>query len=249
MFIDLRQGKSRVLFTRKTITLVLLLFLLSACNVVRGSGNVVTESRTVSNFNMVSLSGPVELIVNQGEGESLEIEAEDNIIAVIETEVRGDTLEVDIKENTTINPTEPVRLFLTMRDIHGLEISGSGNISVDSMVTDRLSLGINGSGDIKIGSLSTESLTVDINGSGNLELSGQATSQVVGISGSGKYQTGDLESEVVDVVVNGAGEVTVWATDELNSQISGSGTINYYGSPTVSQDISGSGEINSLGAR
>ena len=82
------------------LPLVLIMFLLSACNAVRGSGDVVTETRAVSGFDQVSLSGQGELIVTQGDQESLEIEAEDNIIAVIETEVRGNTLYIGIKENT-----------------------------------------------------------------------------------------------------------------------------------------------------
>jgi hypothetical protein len=234
---------------RTLLSLVAMVLLLSACRVVRGSGDVETETRVVGDFDQVSLNGQGKLILSQGERESLEIEAEDNIIAVIETEVRGDTLHIGVKESTTIRPTEPVKFYLTMVEIAGLEVSGSGGIAADIIVTDRLTLEVNGSGDVNVDSLSAESLSVDISGSGDVDVAGQATSQLIKISGSGKHRAADLESETVDVEVNGAGETTVWASKSLSAEISGSGTVNYYGSPTVSQTISGSGDLSSLGAR
>lgn len=249
MFTELQIGKQKDFFNRRVISLAFILFVLSACSVVRGSGNVVTESRAVSDFNQVSLSGSGELILNQGERESLEIEAEDNIIAVIETEVRDNTLYIGVKENTAISPTEPVRFYLTMNEVAGLELSGSGSITADSLATDRLALDVNGSGDISIDSLSASSLAIGISGSGRAEVAGQATSQVITIDGSGEVQTADLESEAADVEVNGSGEATVWASQTLSAEINGSGKVSYYGSPTGNQTISGSGEVNSLGTR
>lgn len=249
MLTELQKRKLRIFFKRKPFSIMLILFLLSACNVIRGSGNVVTETRAVSGFDKVSLTGSMELFLTQGEQESLEIEGEDNIIAVIETEVRGDTLHIGVKENTTTNPTEPVRVYLTMTEIAGLEVTGASSIAAKSIVSDRLTLDVNGSGDANIETLSAASLKVDISGSGSVEVAGQATDQVIVIGGSGRYQAADLESETVDVEVNGAGEATVWASQTLNADISGSGSVAYYGTPTVSQNISGSGEVNGLGTR
>ena len=234
---------------RTLLPLVLVVMLLSACSVVRGSGDVVTETRPVSGFDHVSLSGQGELILTQGDQESLEIEAEDNIIAVIESDVRGDTLHIGVRDRTLIRPTEPVKFYLTMDEIAGLEVSGSGSIDAGEIVADRLTLDVSGSGDINIDPLSADSLTVDISGSGGVDVAGQATSQIVNVSGSGEYLAADLESETADAEVNGSGEATVWASQTLNAEVNGSGSVNYYGSPTVSQSISGSGELNSLGTR
>lgn len=234
---------------RMVFSFGLIMLLMTACNVVRGSGDVISETRSVSGFDKVSLSGQGEIILTQGETESLEIEAEDNIVAVIETEVRGNTLHIGPRNNTQIRPTEPVRFYLSAEEITGLEVSGSGAITVDALETDSLSIEVSGSGDINIGNLSTDDLALDISGSGDVEIEGQASSQVIRISGSGKYEAADLESAEADVEVNGSGEANLWVTETLTIDISGSGTVNYYGSPIVSQDVSGSGEINGLGDR
>ena len=54
-----------------------------------GSGQVVTETREVSNFNAVEFTSFGDLTIQQGERESLTIEAEDNVLREIETVVRG----------------------------------------------------------------------------------------------------------------------------------------------------------------
>jgi len=208
--------------------LVVAVVLLGACNVVRGSGDMVTESRSVSNFDSISLSGSGDVIINQDGEESLTIETDDNVMQYITSEVRGGTLHLGFEELTSASPT---RLVFTVGvdDLTGLSISGSGNIKADGIQTDRLDVGVSGSGD--------------------LELEGEATRQEIDISGSGKYRGGNLRSETADISVSGSGDVTVWATNSLDVSVSGSGSVGYYGSPAVNSSTSGSGNVNSLGEK
>src|SRR5262245_9149335 len=75
--------------------------------IIKGSGNVIQQSRPVTGFNAVVVSGIGELSATQGGQESLTIEAEDNIAAVIESEVKDDCLYIRIKRDTNIQPTKP----------------------------------------------------------------------------------------------------------------------------------------------
>jgi hypothetical protein len=229
--------------------LVILTLVLTACNVVRGSGNVETEERTVSDFSGIDLSGSGEVIVTQAEVESLIIEAEDNLIPLIETEVRNGKLVIGSKENSALMPTKPIRILVTMPNIDNLAVSGSGEIVAESVTSDNLELDVNGSGDIDIEQLVAESITADISGSGNLTLAGAVAEQRIDISGSGKYKADALESDTAVVAVDGSGKTTIWVNEILDAEINGSGEVNYYGSPSVNQDISGSGDVNSLGGR
>ena len=229
--------------------LVIITLALTACNAVRGSGNVETEERTVSDFSGIDLSGSGEVILTQAEVESLTIEAEDNFIPLIETEVRNGTLVIGTKENTTLMSTKPIRFLVSMPNIDNLAVSGSGEIVAESVTSDNLELDINGSGDIDIEQLTAESITADISGSGNLTLAGAVAEQRIDISGSGEYKADALESDTAVVAIGGSGKTTIWVNEVLDAEIDGSGEVNYYGSPTVNQDISGSGDVNSLGGR
>ena len=59
---------------------------------VSGSGKVTEEEREVSGFTGVELATIGNLTIELGERESLHIEAEDNLMRYLETEVRGETL-------------------------------------------------------------------------------------------------------------------------------------------------------------
>jgi len=73
---------------------------------VTGSGKVITESRSVSNFKNITFSGMGEMLITQDETESLTIEAEDNIVALIKTEVKDDTLTIGFSQNNiNLRPT------------------------------------------------------------------------------------------------------------------------------------------------
>ena len=241
------NGRTKVL-----LLLAIVISLLSACGfrIIRGSGKLVTESRSVSNFDRVSLSGSGEVIITQSGAESLTVETDDNVIKYVTTEVRGGTLYLgfDTKEPTSVSPTR-LRFDLNVKDLVGLKISGSGDITAASLDTDRLEVGVSGSGDVQIDALTTEEVEVTISGSGDVELAGEATGQDVTISGSGGFHAVGLEGETVDVTISGSGSATVWATESLDVRISGSGSVKYYGSPTVNLSGSGSGKIRGLGEK
>ena len=79
------------------VLLVILLIVSVACDQISGSGNVITQERPVSGFNKIAMSGSGELIITQGSKEGLTVEAEDNIMEYIETEVKDETLELGMK--------------------------------------------------------------------------------------------------------------------------------------------------------
>jgi hypothetical protein len=221
----------------------------TACNatVVDGSGDLITETREVSNFDSINLSGLGEVIVTQGGGESLTIETDDNVMEHVKVEVSGGTLNLGFKEG--LNLISPTRLLFTVGvdDLTSLSISGSGDIESDRIETDRLETTISGSGDIQIGTLTADEVKARITGSGDMDLTGEVAAQDITISGSGKYRAGDLRSESAEVSISGSGDATVWATDSLDVNISGSGSVDYYGRPSMSTSGSGSGDITNRG--
>jgi hypothetical protein len=232
--------------------LAILIVLLSACNLnsLRGSGKLITENRPVSNFDRVTLSGSGRVIITQNGEESLVVETDDNIMEYVTTEVRGGTLELGF-DSVRAGPISPTRLTFTLSvdDLEGLTISGSGDIESERIETDSLNILVSGSGDMRIDSLTADTVEAQISGSGEIRLAGEATGQDIEISGSGQYRAEDLHSDTVAVDIGGSGDATVWATNSLNANIGGSGTVNYYGSPTVNVSESGSGSINSKGEK
>ncbi len=234
--------------------LILVGLLTSACelSMVSGSGNVITQSRSVSGFNSVTFAGIGELDITQGPAESLSIEAEDNIIPHITTTVTNGNLRIAFDQENfqnVVRPTRNVKFNLVVRSLSALELSGVGSVNMPSLNADSFTLKVGGAGGIKIGQLTTGQLTTTMSGAGNVDLAGKVTSQSVTLSGLGNYDAADLDSQQATISLSGAGGGTVWARNTLDVKISGAGSISYYGSPTITKSITGIGVLNSKGSK
>lgn len=229
--------------------------LMSACGLplrvteVRGSGELATETRRVTGFNKVELSGVGTLIIEQGDSESLEITAEDNIVEYLRSDVRSSNLHLGVDEFLNLRPTEDIIYRLSVKDLREIETSGLGDIEMEDLETDRLEIQISGSGTISIGDLSAERLSIDISGLGEIEIAGEVDDQNIEISGAGNYSAEDLASRTVQIDISGTGKAVLWVTDEMDVELSGAGSVQYYGNPILNTEISGLGEVKSLGEK
>jgi hypothetical protein len=193
-------------------------------NSVKGSGNVTSETRNLSGFTGIDLQGSADVDVAIGEPESVVVEAEDNILPLIETKVQNGQLIISTKPLTNLSTTKPVRVHIKMKTLDSVSISGSGNITAPG--------------------LNAGEVNVDLPGSGNINLSGTANKVVIKLGGSGNVFCDQLKSSSAKVDVSGSGNVKVYASESLDATISGSGNIQYSGNPSqVNKNVTGSGSI------
>ena len=244
-------------------------FSINSTNFVQGSGKIVKQTVEVSNFDRVSLEGSGNVYIEQGQTESLTVEADDNILPLLDTRVTGDELVLGMKPNQNIHPSKQIVYRLTVKDLNEISLKGSGNfyvepikssdmkvsvfgsgdINIKGLDADSLSINLSGSGNTTIGKIAVKSIDTTVNGSGNIILDGKADSQTIRVSGSGNYRAGDLETVSANVTIPGSSDVTVWVKDSLKVNVSGSGNLSYYGKPRIDQSVSGSGKIHSLGEK
>ncbi len=219
----------------------------SYAKTIKGSGNIIKDSRSVVGFDKVSISGSGFLLITQGDDESLVIECDDNIASHIRSSVKDETLYIGPK-NINLKSSEPIKYRLSFKNLKSLKSSGSIRVNGDALKTESLGLWISGSGKISLGNIEAHSLTSSMSGSGEINIdSGHVEDQKIAMSGSGEVNASNLKSENTDLAISGSAKARVWATDELDIKISGSGKLYYYGSPTISTSISGSGNVESLG--
>jgi hypothetical protein len=216
--------------------------------IISGSGKVVEEKRSVSDYSAVELLGSGEVIVDQNGQEGLTIEAEDNILPLLTSEVRNNRLILGTKSGVSIHPTRPIRYTVSIKDINELKLVGSGSMEAKKLTADKISFRLPGSGSIHVDELAASAVESVLSGSGSIELAGTTDSQNMSISGSGHLKLGDLESKTAVLALSGSGDARIWAQDSLDISISGSGAVEYYGSPQMQQRVSGSGKIRGLGS-
>ena len=107
----------------------------------------MTENRDVSGFSEVSLRGSGTVRIQVTGTESLTVEAEDNLLEHLTTEVVGGRLELG--SSRSISPTEEIIYTVTAATLEAVTISGSGGTEVLAVNGARLSTDITGSGSIR----------------------------------------------------------------------------------------------------
>lgn len=212
----------------------------------KANGNVVTEERSHTDFTDISVELAADLYIEQSTDYSVKIEASDNLQEIIETKVKGSTLEIDLKKGKCIKNNHEIKVYVTLPTLNGVAISGSGDVYIpNKLESDNLDISISGSGNLWLDSLDVNNLETSISGSGDFYLAGVDTaySQEISISGSGEIHSFDMPVKHSDIRISGSGECEVNATETLKVNISGSGDIIYKGNPIVDQNISGSGSV------
>ncbi|NVM79195.1 hypothetical protein FHW83_005032 [Duganella sp. SG902] len=215
---------------------------------VQGSGKIVKQSREVGHFHALSVGVNGDVEIRLGNTESVTVETDDNLQALIETVVENGALRVRPVKNNLKLDTRNMKIVVQARTLDKLSIGGSGNVSADKLSGENLTIDVGGSGSITIGQLDSESAAIALGGSGSLKAAGNTERLQISIGGSGRVQAGQLQARDAVVSIGGSGQATVWARKSLNLSVAGSGDINYYGDPQISKSIMGSGSIRRLGA-
>ena len=209
------------------------------------------RSVNVNSFNELSLGIPATLYLKQGSKEEVTIECDDDIYDEIEFDMRGDRLVIK-KENDNWNwksgwRNSEVEIYVTMKDIEALSVSGSGNMeSSNKLQVEDLELAVSGSGDMEL-DIDGDELETRISGSGSIRLSGSANEATSRISGSGRVKAEDLTVKTFEARISGSGSCYITVEDEIEASISGSGNVYYNGNPDrVISNSSGSGKIRKM---
>ncbi|HTD40310.1 MAG TPA: head GIN domain-containing protein [Mucilaginibacter sp.] len=208
------------------------------------------EDRHLSGFHAVDVGGSFDVYITQGSTESVKVEAPDNIIDHIITEVDNGVLKIYNKNDNNFHwgdlfgNHKKIVVYVAVKDINAIALSGSGDVYFkEGIHTTSLKLRVSGSGDM-YGRLDVKNLESGISGSGDVKLSGHAENSAVNVSGSGDFEARGLITVNTIVHVSGSGDASINASNSVSASISGSGDVHYTGGArNVSSSKSGSGDV------
>lgn len=214
-----------------------------AADPITATGPATTEARSVGEFRAVALSGGMDLKLRQGTQPAVEVKAEANMLPFIETVVENGTLHVRWKRGSRLRVKDTPVVHVTAVELQTISTSGSGDIDIAPLKTQKLGISLSGSGDIAIDSLQAEELSVSIAGTGDMRASGQASRLKLSVAGSGDIKADTLRADDVTVSIAGSGDASVHASRSLSVSIAGSGDVIYRGDAQVKSSIVGSGSV------
>jgi len=211
---------------------------------IEGNGKIVTEERNVSEFNGIEASGAFNIVLNEGTQNTVKVEADENIIKNIITEVKGNTLK--LFTDTTINNPKKMNLIITYKNLISIESSGACKILGNSEIkTEHFSLNMSGATDVNL-KLSVVSLNTVLSGTGSIDISGNADNQNIELSGASSFNAFNFITNITTIDLSGVGSAKINAIKEINGELSGVGSIHYKGEPIKNISISGLGSISNI---
>jgi hypothetical protein len=176
---------------------------------VQGSGNTQTEKRDVAGFKSVEVSGALQVEIAAGKEFSVEVQADDNLLPLIKTEVEGGVLR--IRSEKRISPKGPLVIRVSAPDIDGIDASGASGIMLSGV--------------------KNSALRVESSGASKINVEGTTGTLTVDVSGASTVDASNLPSENANVEASGACSVKVNATNEVQAEASGASKIRYLGAP------------------
>lgn len=208
------------------------------------------DTRDVPTFTEIALRSGGKVYLTQGNNQKVELKGDRDVLDKIETEVRGGRLSINYKDSGkwfNWSNNEKFEVYITVKDIEGISVSGSGSIiGENKFAADDLDLSVSGSGRMEI-EASARDVDMSVSGSGKILVSGTARQAYSTISGSGSIKAEDLKADRYKVKISGSGSCEIYAVEEIDARISGSGSVYYRGNPpNVNSSTSGSGRIRKM---
>jgi len=233
------------------LTLLSLIFLLTSCdeyyfNCLKGNGIMASQEREINQFSGIISECDFDIIIVIDTINKVVVEADENLLRYIRTNVRSDNLIIDNSTRRCLRRSDghPVQVFVHMPDVYFISLEGSGLIYCDYLIyVDLIRIVLTGSGLIDLRDIDALEVDAIITGSGEIKLWGVCEDGDLDISGSGKIKAFHLEQDYCSANISGSGDMFVFVYDLLDANISGSGNIFYKGNPYINPRISGTGSV------
>jgi len=187
-----------------------------------GSGVLVTETRSVADFNAVEVSGALRVDLDRGPFR-VEVEFDDNLLEKLETSVRGGAIHIRCRD---CDPSSGAVVRLSAPEIDAIEVSGASRVVAE---------------DIR-----TEALHLSISGASTIEIDGDVTSLEIDGSGASTVDGPELITNQLDVDLSGASRAELTVIDRVSGDLSGASQLRLRGDedPSVDAHVSGGSSIN-----
>jgi hypothetical protein len=190
---------------------------------VKGSGVVKTETRELPKFSAVDFGGAIEMEIVAQKDQTVVIEADDNILPLITTEVKGDTLYISNQQR--INWHSKVKVRISVQDLNALNVSGASKANAINIKSDNFKL--------------------DVSGASKINLAGETNNLSIEASGASRIDANDLKAVKATAEASGASKIYVNATESVEADASGASGISYSGNPkNVKKNASGASSVS-----
>jgi len=216
---------------------------LVGCGATVGSGDVATLEPDVDAFTSLEVSSAFDVAVRSGEGYSLVVRVDDNVVDQVRASVSGDTLTIAM-DGSVSDVILEADVTVPDGSLTQVKASGASTVLADVALSgSAANVDATGASTIDVGA-ETTSLDVKAEGASTITVSGSAAELEVNAEGASSVDLVELSAGNASADAEGASTIELTVSGSLEAEASGASTIRYFGSPAqVSEDDSGSSTI------
>lgn len=232
---------------RITVTLIMGL-LLSSCafdfnfsNGKRGNGKVVEDSREVNdNFTAVVASEGIDVYVTQSNNFSIDVEADENVIDLIGTDIKNGRLRIHAIENIG---RATKKVYVSLPDITSLSSSSGADLIVKSKIeADKITLSASSGSDLKV-VLTADEVEADASSGADIRISGETNVLYADASSGSDIKARDLLAKTCRAGASSGADIRINVSESLVANASSGADISYTGNASVQKKKSASGSV------
>ncbi|CAZ94216.1 head GIN domain-containing protein [Zobellia galactanivorans] len=208
----------------------------------KGNGTVVTDKRDITDeFTKVSASEGLAVYVTQSKEFDIKVEADENIIDLIATDIKNGKLRIHAKQNIG-RATKNV--YVSLPVISNLSASSGSRIQTEkALKSDNLDIDGSSGAQINI-QLVADALEIDASSGANLNISGQANRADVDVSSGANINAKNLSIQTCSADASSGGNIKIHVSKSLIADASSGGNIAYSGNASVKTKKSVSGSVH-----
>jgi len=233
----------------KLVAMLVVLFSTTSCFMdgftgIRGNQNVISESRTIdSKFNEIDIQQGIKLYLTQGNSNSLKVEADENIMELLVTEVKNNQLKIYFKKN--VYKAKARNVYLTTNSISSIDASsGSSVISENTWQSTNLQIHASSGSSVKF-HVNADEISCSSSSGSNIRLYGKTNNLSVKASSGSSIDADELNSVDTYAKASSGASINVNVSGKLTAKACSGGDVDYEGNPTtIDKDTSSGGSVN-----
>jgi len=241
--------KSLLKITVLITTYLIILFTTSSCFMegltgIKGSNHVVSEDRNISsNFEIIKVQQGITLYLTQGNLTNIKVEADDNIIDLLVTEISNNELKIYFEKN--VSKAKARNVYLTTSDISKLKTSSGARVKSENTIqTTTLNLDSSSGSSIKV-HVNAKEVNSESSSGSHIKIYGKTKRFSANSSSGSSIDADELESFEAYTKASSGSNINVNVSGQLTATASSGGDIDYEGTPTsINKNTSSGGSVS-----
>ena len=182
-------------------------------NCIKGNGKVIKQQRLIGLFEKIDIDGSFNVNIVNGQEAGVEVIAEGNILPLIRTEVRNNTLY--ITTDGSFCTTQPLRVNIIVRNISSIGARSASEVVYET------------------GTYSSDDLFINLADASEMVVSGKGQRADIVLQDASDLDASQFEVKDVTINTSGSSNAKIMVSGSLSAKASDASEVYYSGNPEI----------------